>query len=86
MTVPTLIGERPPAEAARPGLTAQLLRRKPIGQLVREAETGHGGTRLVRSFGVLQLTMISVGATLGTGILVILGQSVTCALSTVSPG
>ncbi len=76
MTVPTLIGERPPATAGRPGLTAQLLRRKPIGQLVSEAETGHGGTRLVRSFGVLQLTMISVGATLGTGILVILGESV----------
>ncbi|MFF2030299.1 amino acid permease [Arthrobacter sp. NPDC058192] len=76
MTVPTLIGERPPAAAGRPGITAQLLRRKPIGQLVSEAETGHGGTRLVRSFGVLQLTMISVGATLGTGILVILGESV----------
>ena len=76
MTVPTLTGERPPALASRPGLTAQLLRRKPIGQLVSEAETGHGGTRLVRSFGVLQLTMISVGATLGTGILVILGESV----------
>ncbi|RKR19374.1 amino acid permease [Arthrobacter oryzae] len=76
MTVPTLIGERPPATAGRPGLAAQLLRRKPIGQLVSEAETGHGGTRLVRSFGVLQLTMISVGATLGTGILVILGESV----------
>ena len=76
MTVPTLIGERPPAAAGRPGLAAQLLRRKPIGQLVSEAETGHGGTRLVRSFGVLQLTMISVGATLGTGILVILGESV----------
>jgi hypothetical protein len=44
--------------------------------MVQEAETGHGGTRLVRSFGVLQLTMISVGATLGTGILVILGESV----------
>ncbi len=57
-------------------MAAQLLRRKPIGQLVSEAETGHGGTRLVRSFGVLQLTMISVGATLGTGILVILGESV----------
>lgn len=76
MTVPTLIGERPPATTDRPGLAAQLLRRKPIGQLVSEAETGHGGTRLVRSFGVLQLTMISVGATLGTGILVILGESV----------
>ena len=76
MTVPTLIDERPPATTSRPGLAAQLLRRKPIGQLVSEAETGHGGTRLVRSFGVLQLTMISVGATLGTGILVILGESV----------
>lgn len=76
MTVPTLTGERPPATTGRPGLTAQLLRRKPIGQLVSEAENGHGGTRLVRSFGVLQLTMISVGATLGTGILVILGESV----------
>ncbi|MEO5778773.1 amino acid permease [Arthrobacter sp. PAMC25284] len=76
MTVPTLAGERPPAAAARPGLAAQLLRRKPIGQLVSEAESGHGGTGLIRSFGVLQLTMISVGATLGTGILVILGDSV----------
>ena len=76
MTAPTLSGERPPATTDRPGLTEQLLRRKPIGQLVSEAETGHGGTRLVRSFGVLQLTMISVGATLGTGILVILGESV----------
>lgn len=76
MTAPTLSGERPPAAAGRPGLAAQLLRRKPIDQLVSEAETGHLGTRLVRSFGVLQLTMISVGATLGTGILVILGESV----------
>jgi len=76
MTVPTYTEQRPAAPAGRPGLAAQLLRRKPIGQMVNEAETGHGGTRLVRSFGVLQLTMISVGATLGTGILVILGESV----------
>jgi basic amino acid/polyamine antiporter, APA family len=76
MTVPTFTGQRPPAATGRPGLAAQLLRRKPIGQMVSEAETGHGGPRLVRSFGVLQLTMISVGATLGTGILVILGESV----------
>ncbi|MBT2548348.1 amino acid permease [Arthrobacter sp. ISL-65] len=76
MTVPTQAGQRPPVQAGRLGLAAQLLRRKPIGQMVQEAETGHGGTRLVRSFGVMQLTMISVGATLGTGILVILGESV----------
>lgn len=41
-----------------------------------EAGSSESGTPLVRSFGVLQLTMISVGATLGTGILVILGESV----------
>jgi APA family basic amino acid/polyamine antiporter len=52
MTVPTLT-RQPPAAARRPGLAAQLLRRKPIGQMVDEAETGHGGTRLIRSFGVL---------------------------------
>lgn len=68
---------RPPvrASSARPSLGAQLLRRKPIAQMISEAG-GEGGPRLVRSFGVLQLTMISVGATLGTGILVILGESV----------
>ncbi|MHA7180090.1 amino acid permease [Arthrobacter sp. MDB2-24] len=60
----------------RPGLGAQLLRRKPIDQMVGEAGSDGGGAPLVRSFGVLQLTMISVGATLGTGILVILGESV----------
>lgn len=76
MTVPTLSGQVPARAAARPTLGAQLLRRKPIAQMVNEAEAGQGGPRLVRSFGVLQLTMISVGATLGTGILVILGESV----------
>ena len=78
MTVPTLSGPAPDgiAAAGRPALGAQLLRRKPIAQMVREAGSLDGGPRLVRSFGVLQLTMISVGATLGTGILVILGESV----------
>ncbi|MDQ0863911.1 amino acid permease [Arthrobacter globiformis] len=76
MTLPTFTEQQPAVTSSRPGLAAQLLRRKPIGQMVNEAESGHGGTRLVRSFGVLQLTMISVGATLGTGILVILGESV----------
>ncbi|MET1088823.1 MAG: amino acid permease, partial [Arthrobacter sp.] len=76
MTVPTLSGRTAAAPAARPALGAQLLRRKPIAQMVSETESAGSGPRLVRSFGVLQLTMISVGATLGTGILVILGESV----------
>lgn len=58
------------------GLGTQLLRRKPFGQMVHEAGSGTDGRKLVRSFGVLQLTMLSVGATLGTGIFVILGDSV----------
>ncbi|WP_432245787.1 amino acid permease [Arthrobacter sp. G.S.26] len=76
MTVPTLSGRGPARAAGRPSLGAQLLRRKPIAQMVTEAGDAQDGPRLVRSFGVLQLTMISVGATLGTGILVILGESV----------
>ncbi|MCY1675519.1 amino acid permease [Pseudarthrobacter sp. SL88] len=76
MTVPTLPGQATDRTDGRPSLGAQLLRRKPLALMAAEADAGTGGPRLVRSFGVLQLTMISVGATLGTGILVILGESV----------
>ncbi len=65
-----------PGASPAVGLGRQLLRRKPLGQMVHEAGSGSSGPKLIRSFGVLQLTMISVGATLGTGILVILGDSV----------
>ena len=58
------------------GLTRQLARRKPLAQMISESGTTTGGPALRRSLGVWQLTMISVGATLGTGILVILGSSV----------
>ncbi|NKX55155.1 amino acid permease [Arthrobacter sp. E918] len=44
--------------------------------MIRESGTSTGGPALRRSLGVWQLTMISVGATLGTGILVVLGSSV----------
>ncbi len=76
MTVPTLPGQVTDRTDGRPSLGTQLLRRKPLALMAAEADAGTGGPRLVRSFGVLQLTMISVGATLGTGILVILGESV----------
>ncbi|MDP5227463.1 MULTISPECIES: amino acid permease [Arthrobacter] len=59
-----------------PGLGRQLIRRKSIAQMEREARNNSGHGSLKRGFGVLQLTMISVGATLGTGILVILGDAV----------
>jgi APA family basic amino acid/polyamine antiporter len=62
-------------EDSKTRLGRQLLRRKSIVQMESEAADHREGT-LRRSFGVLQLTMISVGATLGTGILVILGEAV----------
>ncbi|RSS56356.1 amino acid permease [Streptomyces sp. WAC06614] len=51
-----------------------LLRRKPVDRLVNEAGQGEGGA-LKRSLTMWQLTMISIGATLGTGIFVVLGDA-----------
>ncbi|WP_456285199.1 APC family permease [Microbacterium sp. JZ101] len=57
-------------------LGTQLLRRKSIDAILSDSEGHDPGQRLRRSLGVWQLTMISVGATLGTGILVVLGTAV----------
>ncbi|MCK8681456.1 amino acid permease [Streptomyces lichenis] len=51
------------------------MRRKPVDVLVDEGGKGEGGT-LRRTLSMWQLTMISIGATLGTGIFVVLGDSV----------
>lgn len=53
----------------------RLIRIKPTDEIVSEAGHGEGGN-LRRTMGLWQLTMFSVGATLGTGIFVILGQAV----------
>lgn len=64
-----------PTATERPRLINQLARRKSITSMVEDTQDAStGGLR--RTFGVFQLTMISVGATLGTGILVILGEAV----------
>ncbi|WP_240809889.1 amino acid permease [Actinomadura sp. WMMA1423] len=52
-----------------------LLRTKPVDRIVAEGGHGEGG-ELKRTMSLLQLTMFSVGATLGTGIFVILGEAV----------
>ncbi|MFE7317686.1 amino acid permease [Streptomyces sp. NPDC057555] len=70
----------PPGDSYSPppagsGLGTRLMRRKPVERLVAEGGQGEGGT-LRRSMGVWQLTMISIGATLGTGIFVVLGEAV----------
>ncbi|TDT36860.1 amino acid/polyamine/organocation transporter (APC superfamily) [Streptomyces sp. BK208] len=58
-----------------PGLATRLMRRKPVERLVAEGGQGEGGS-LRRTLGLWQLTMISIGATLGTGIFVVLGEAV----------
>ncbi|MGI5400321.1 amino acid permease [Streptomyces sp. CA-135486] len=71
-------GEAPPtteqAPAPSQGLGARLMRRKPVEALIAEGGQGEGGT-LRRSLTMWQLTMISIGATLGTGIFVVLGEA-----------
>ncbi|WP_306320671.1 MULTISPECIES: amino acid permease [unclassified Streptomyces] len=65
----------PQAAPAPAGFGARLMRRKPVELLVAEGGQGEGGA-LRRSLGMWQLTMISIGATLGTGIFVVLGEAV----------
>ncbi|MEU6117681.1 amino acid permease [Streptomyces sp. NPDC047117] len=66
---------QPQQPPSRPGPLGTLMRRKPVENLVADAGHGEGGT-LRRSLGMWQLTMISIGATLGTGIFVVLGEAV----------
>jgi basic amino acid/polyamine antiporter, APA family len=71
-------GPAPSSPPAGPGgghRRSPLLRLKPVERLVAESGQGQGGS-LRRTLGMWQLTMISIGATLGTGIFVVLGQAV----------
>ncbi|AWK09420.1 amino acid transporter [Streptomyces spongiicola] len=70
---PPVTPQRDPGGPAQ-GLGSRLMRRKPVEQLVAEGGRGEGGT-LRRSLTMWQLTMISIGATLGTGIFVVLGEA-----------
>nr|WP_242893655.1 amino acid permease [Actinomadura litoris] len=56
-------------------MVRELLRTKPVDRIVAEGGQGEGG-ELRRSMSLLQLTLFSVGATLGTGIFVVLGEAV----------
>ncbi|MDQ0797786.1 amino acid permease [Streptomyces sp. B1I3] len=63
------------APTPKSSVLSALTRRKPVERLVAEGGQGEGGS-LRRSLSMWQLTMISIGATLGTGIFVVLGESV----------
>ncbi|QRN80505.1 MAG: amino acid permease, partial [Nocardiopsis sp. BM-2018] len=70
-----MVDQKTPAQvsAAAPTLGQRLSRRKPVEKLVAETESGNG---LRRTMGFWQLSMIGIGATLGTGIFVVLGEAV----------
>ncbi|MGP4028542.1 amino acid permease [Actinomadura sp. 3N407] len=63
------------AGTARGSFAHSLLRTKPVERIVAEGGEGEGG-ELKRTLSLLQLTFLSVGATLGTGIFVVLGEAV----------
>ncbi|MFF4581156.1 amino acid permease [Streptomyces sp. NPDC001389] len=67
-------GQAPPLSQETRKPVNPLMRRKPVERLVSEGGQGEGGT-LRRSLTMWQLTMISIGATLGTGIFVVLGTA-----------
>jgi len=75
VTVETVKQRSGPGREQRNGWRS-LLRTKPVEELVGESGRGHEqGAELRRSMGLLQLILLSVGATLGTGIFVILGDA-----------
>jgi basic amino acid/polyamine antiporter, APA family len=66
-------GSTPPTAVS---LREKLLRRKPVGVMADETGADTGGGELKRTIGLFQLTLFGVGATIGTGIFVILSDAV----------
>jgi basic amino acid/polyamine antiporter, APA family len=60
----------------RASLREQLLRRKPVAAMTAETGADTGKGELQRSIGLFQLTAFGVGATIGTGIFIVLTQAV----------
>jgi basic amino acid/polyamine antiporter, APA family len=65
-------GEQPIATSLRD----KMLRRKPVGVMADETGADREGGELKRTIGLFQLTLFGVGATIGTGIFVILADAV----------
>ena len=57
-------------------LREQVLRRKPVAAMNEDSGTDSGGGELSRSIGLFQLSMFGIGATIGTGIFIVLTQAV----------
>ena len=63
-------------DAVKQPLREQVLRRKPVAEMTAEAGTDSGSGELSRSIGLFQLSMFGIGATIGTGIFIVLTQAV----------
>ena len=61
---------------ATASLKEQVLRRKPVGVMAEETGADADAGELKRSIGLFQLTLFGVGATIGTGIFIVLTQAV----------
>jgi APA family basic amino acid/polyamine antiporter len=57
-------------------LQEQVLRRKPVATMTAESGTDSDHGELARTIGLFQLTLFGVGATIGTGIFIVLTQAV----------
>ena len=57
-------------------LAQQLFRRKPVIEMAEETGTDTGESELARTIGLFQLSMFGIGATIGTGIFIVLGSAV----------
>ncbi len=60
----------------RETLAQRISRRKPVAKLIAETGADRDGGELKRSIGIGRLTMIGVGATVGTGIFIVLNEAV----------
>jgi len=63
-------------EHAQPSLREKLMRRKPVKVMTAETGADSEGGELARTIGLFQLTLFGVGATIGTGIFIVLTQAV----------
>jgi basic amino acid/polyamine antiporter, APA family len=72
----TLIVTRATEEETVATLLKQAFRRKPVTAMSAETGADSEGGELERSIGLFQLSMIGIGATIGTGIFFVLSQAV----------
>src|SRR5215510_9217797 len=63
-------------DAVKQPLREQVLRRKPVAAMTAETGTDSDAGELSRSIGLFQLSMFGIGATIGTGIFIVLTQAV----------